>query len=193
MRESDAHRWTRPATILVATDLSDLEHLMPFALEQASDSNAQLILLHVLPATAAVTADAAGMPYYDSEKALLEIGRANDAGHGAISPAAGTFVVMRWRAQVTPHIRLQPASVSSTQIAMLLGTRSRSKIGKLLIGSVAENKGCARLTSRSSPWVPRLISRWLRMRNSSSFTPPLCERPLARAQRLPARLRQPKG
>jgi hypothetical protein len=33
MRDSDTRRWTHPATILVATDLSDLDHLMPFAFE----------------------------------------------------------------------------------------------------------------------------------------------------------------
>ena len=70
MRDSDTHRWTHPATILVATDLSDLDHLMPFAMEQARETGARLILLHVLPSTAAITADAAGMPYYDTVGAL---------------------------------------------------------------------------------------------------------------------------
>ena len=46
MRESDPLRWTHPATILVATDLSDLDHLMPFALEQAGETGARLIFLH---------------------------------------------------------------------------------------------------------------------------------------------------
>jgi hypothetical protein len=70
MRPSDPRRWTCPATILVATDLSDLDHLMPFALEQASETGARLLLLHVLSSSAAITADAAGMPYYDTEAAL---------------------------------------------------------------------------------------------------------------------------
>jgi hypothetical protein len=37
MRDSNAHRWTHPETILVATDLSDVDRLMPFALEEAVD------------------------------------------------------------------------------------------------------------------------------------------------------------
>ena len=70
MRDSDIGRWTHPATILVATDLSDLDHLMPFALEEAGETGARLILLHVLSSSATITADAAGMPYYDTAGAL---------------------------------------------------------------------------------------------------------------------------
>ena len=40
MRDSDMGRWTHPATILVATDLSNLDHLIPFALEQAAETGA---------------------------------------------------------------------------------------------------------------------------------------------------------
>jgi len=45
---ADASRALEPSVILVATDLSDLERLMPFALGQATEAGARLILLHVL-------------------------------------------------------------------------------------------------------------------------------------------------
>ena len=53
-------RWTHPSVILVATDLSDLERLMPFALEQAGETGRALILLHVLAAGAGMAMDAVG-------------------------------------------------------------------------------------------------------------------------------------
>jgi hypothetical protein len=40
--------WPRPAVILVATDLTELDRLVPFAFEQAAETGAQLILLHVI-------------------------------------------------------------------------------------------------------------------------------------------------
>jgi len=49
MADSPRNRWTDPSVILVATDLNDLSRLMPFAIEQAKESKARLILLHVLP------------------------------------------------------------------------------------------------------------------------------------------------
>ena len=46
MRDCNGRRWTHPETILVATDLSDLDHLMPVAIEEAGDTGARIILLH---------------------------------------------------------------------------------------------------------------------------------------------------
>ena len=136
MRDSDVGRWTHPATILLATDLSDLDHLMPFALEQALDTGARLILLHVLPASAAITADAAGMPYYDTAGALQIAEqsmrpwceRASRRGIQCDALVREGHAIQ----QITAAIRQFHAD------RVLLGTRSRSKIGKLLIGSVAE-------------------------------------------------------
>jgi nucleotide-binding universal stress UspA family protein len=136
MRDSDIGRWTHPATILVATDLSDLDHLMPFALDEAGETGARLILLHVLSSSATITADAAGMPYYDTSGAL----------------AIADQMLEPWcEASIRRGIRCDPLvreGHPTQQIAaavrqfhpdrVLLGTRSRSKIGKLLIGSVAE-------------------------------------------------------
>ena len=62
MPDSGTERWTHPSVILVATDLSDLDRLMPFAMHQALQTGARLILLHVIAATEALAADLAGMP-----------------------------------------------------------------------------------------------------------------------------------
>jgi len=136
MRDFEASRWAHPATILVATNLSDLDHLMPVAIEQARKTGARLILLHVLSSTEPITADAVGIPYYDTEGALeiseqmLRPWCEHAARHGIRCDA----LVREGKAiyQIAAAVRQFQAD------CVLVGTRSRSKIGKLLIGSVAE-------------------------------------------------------
>jgi nucleotide-binding universal stress UspA family protein len=136
MRDTETRHWTHPATILVATDLSDLSHLMPFAFEQAKENGARLILLHVVVPSAAVSADATGMPYYDTANAV----------------GIAEQMLRPWqesaRREGIPCDTLVREGNATHQIAaavrqfqadcVLLGTRSRSKLGKLLVGSVAE-------------------------------------------------------
>src|SRR5215467_15565921 len=70
MPDPVSRSWMRPAVILVATDLSDTERLMPFALQQAEGIGAHLLLLHVLAAGESMAVDAVGMPYYDPAGAI---------------------------------------------------------------------------------------------------------------------------
>jgi nucleotide-binding universal stress UspA family protein len=129
-------RWTRPTSILVATDLSDTERLMPFALQQAESTGARLVLLHVVATSESMAVDAVGMPYYDPA--------------GAMESAA--HVLQDWcaiarvrRVSCDALIREGNAAQQVLSVArqinadrLLLGTRSRSKMSKLLLGSVAE-------------------------------------------------------
>jgi nucleotide-binding universal stress UspA family protein len=130
-------RLVHPRAILVATNLSDLHRLMPFAFEMASDNGARLILLHVLTANAEFTADIIGMPYYDRE--------------GAVSTATNMLEPWCERArklglQCTAIVREgQPAARDIIAAVrrfhpdrLILGTRSLGKLGRLLLGSVAE-------------------------------------------------------
>jgi nucleotide-binding universal stress UspA family protein len=134
--ETGGDRWTHPAAILVATDLSDLGRLMPFAFAQARETGARLILLHVLASSAVMPVDAVGMPYYDPAGALefaaktLEPWCAEARLHGIACEA----LVREGHAahQIAAAVRQLQAD------RILLGTRSRSKMGKLLLGSVAE-------------------------------------------------------
>ncbi len=129
-------RWAHPAVLLVATDLSDLDRLMPFALKQAGESGARLILLHVLAAGAAVAMDAVGMPYYDPSGALEFAAR-------ELEPWCE--IARRQELVCNAVVREGTAAHEIREVArqfhadrVLLGTRSRSKLGKLLLGSVAE-------------------------------------------------------
>ena len=136
MRDSDIRRWTHPETILVATDLSDLDHLIPFAIEEAGNTGACIILLHVLSTTSAFTADAAGMPYYDTAGAL-EI--AEQMMHPWCEVAARLGIRCHSLAREGhPTQQIAAAARQFHADRVLLGTRSRGKLGRLLIGSVAE-------------------------------------------------------
>lgn len=129
-------RWVRPGVILVATDLTDLDRLMPFALEQAAETGARLILLHVLASGAAMSMDVVGMPYYDPAGALRFASRAMETW---CETARRRDIVCD--ALVREGHPAQQIAASLRQFGadrILLGTRSRSKLGKLLLGSVAE-------------------------------------------------------
>ncbi len=136
MRDSETRRWTHPVTILVATDLSDLDHLMPFALEQARESSARLILLHVLSTATAINSDAAGMPYYDVAGAL-EISEQTLRPWCELAARRGVRCDALVREGKTIH-QIAAAIRQFQADRVLVGTRSRSKLGKMLIGSVAE-------------------------------------------------------
>ena len=136
MTDSGVSRWMHPAVILVATDLSDLERLMPFALDQAHQTGARLILLHAIATAAAMSVDAVGMPYYDPSAAL-------EFAEKELTPwceAARRCNVVCDGLVREGHATQQIAAAARQFQAdrILLGTRSRSRLGKMLLGSVAE-------------------------------------------------------
>ena len=136
MTDSGANRWTHPAVILVATDLNDLNRLMPIALEQAARTGARLILLHAIATAAAMSVDAVGMPYYDPSAALESAEKVLrpwcEAAFGQDIACDG---LVR-EGHATHQIAAAARQFNADRI--LLGTRSRGRLGKMLLGSVAE-------------------------------------------------------
>jgi nucleotide-binding universal stress UspA family protein len=130
-------RWIHPAVLLVATGLNDLDRLMPFALEQAAQSEARLILLHVLPPSAPIlSTDAAGMPYYDPNGAM-EFAAKTLEPWCQLAHRRGILCEGLVREGDAAQ-RIDEAVRQFQADRVVLGTRSRSRLGKLLIGSVAE-------------------------------------------------------
>ena len=137
-----------------------------------------------------MSTDAAGMPYYDPAGAL-------EFAAKALEPWCAWRKRRHWPAM--PGARRQAAHVRSRRARqfhadrVLLGTRSRSKLGKLLLGSVAEQV----LRSVNLPVITVGPEAHLPVEatapNASCCMPPHSERPLARAQRLPARSRPAKA
>jgi nucleotide-binding universal stress UspA family protein len=138
MAETVNDRLIHPAAILVATNLSDLHRLMPFAIQMAGETGARVQLLHIVPVSAEFGADANGIPYFDRQ--------------GAFSCASNMLDPWCERArklgvQCTGVIR-EGSSVTREVIAavrqfrpdrLVLGTRSLSRLGRLFLGSVAEH------------------------------------------------------
>ncbi len=157
MTDFGVSRWTHPAVILVATDLSDLDRLMPFALHRRPKAGARLILLHAIASSAAMSVDAVGMPYYDPSAALA-------FAEKELKPwcEAARRHNIACDALVREGHAMQQIATAARQFQadrILLGTRSRGRLGRCCSVPL-QNKCCARSTSRSLPWDPRLISRW---------------------------------
>jgi len=129
------HRWIHPGVVLVATNLGDLDRLMPFARKIAGKSGTRLILLHVLPASASITVDAAGMPYYDQAGAMEIAGRALETWCKLARSRGINCEALVREGQAAREI-VSAARQFGADL-LLLGTRSRGRLGQLLLGSVA--------------------------------------------------------
>ncbi|SRR6266568_2051637 len=136
MPEMSLNRWARPSVILVATDLSDLDRLMPAALQECRESGARLILLHVLASGIGMSADAIGMPYYDPAEAVDFAAKALEPWQARASGQNIHCNVLVREGNAAHQIATVVRQFNVDRI--LLGTRSRSKVSKLLLGSVAE-------------------------------------------------------
>jgi nucleotide-binding universal stress UspA family protein len=128
--------WIKPSTILFATESPTNERAFAFALASAKESNAKLIILHVYDTLAVTASEFSGVRYYDyaaaarSEESLLSplAQRATDAG------VANEIVVRPGLAapQILSYANDHPVD------RIIMATRSPSRLGKLFVGSVAE-------------------------------------------------------
>jgi nucleotide-binding universal stress UspA family protein len=135
MEATESTRLIHPKAILVATNLSDLQRLMPFALQMAAQTGARLQLLHVLPLAAEFTADPTGMPYYDPQAASSEASNMLEpwCEHANKLGIQCAEIVRDGQ----PVVREILAAVNAYHPdRLILGTRSR--LGRLFLGSVAE-------------------------------------------------------
>jgi nucleotide-binding universal stress UspA family protein len=136
MPETVGCSWSHPSVVVVATDLSDLDRLIPFALQEGVTTGARLILLHVISTGDAIAADPSGMPYYDPAGAV-------DIATKTLEPYCE---IARKRNMICDQVVREGHPAQQVLAAarqfhadrIILGTRSRGKMSKLLIGSVAE-------------------------------------------------------
>ena len=128
--------WIRPTTILFASEIPANEKAFEFALAQAVEFNAQLILFHAYDTLVVAASEPAGIRYYDSAAAAR-------AEKLHLEPLAA-----RARAQgVVCEVLVRPGLPADEILAytqerkidrIVMGTHSPGPIGKLLVGSVAE-------------------------------------------------------
>jgi nucleotide-binding universal stress UspA family protein len=128
--------WSKPSTILFASEIPANEKAFSYALAQAKEFGSDLILFHAYDTLVVAASETSGIRYYDyaaaaqSEKKHLEplAQRVRDAG-------LGCDVVVR------PGLPADEILAYTRERAIdriVMGTHSPGAIGKLLVGSVAE-------------------------------------------------------
>ncbi len=128
--------WSKPSTILFATEIPANEKSFNFALAQAKEFGAELILFHAYDTLVVAASETSGIRYYDyAAAARAEIHhleplakRVRDAG-------------VKCEAIVRPGLAADQilAFMRDREVdRIVMGTHSPGPIGKLLVGSVAE-------------------------------------------------------
>jgi nucleotide-binding universal stress UspA family protein len=136
MNTTDLPSMSRPKSILVATDLNDLDFLLPVALDQARMTGAMIWLLHVIPPEAYASIEAGAYPFVGKEKEY----RAAEAALAKVAldlrdkNIACAYEVRR----LYPVDEIKGCIREHGIDRLIVGTSSRGKLGKVLVGSVAE-------------------------------------------------------
>ena len=128
--------WSKPSTILFACEIPANEKAFAFALAQAREFEANLILFHAYDTLVVAASETSGVRYYDyaaaarGEKQHLEplAQRAREAG-------VACQVVVR---PGLPADEILAFTQERQVDRIVMGTHSPGPIGKLLVGSVAE-------------------------------------------------------
>jgi nucleotide-binding universal stress UspA family protein len=128
--------WSKPSTILFASEIPANEKAFAFALAQAVEFGAELILFHAYDTLVVAASETSSIRYYDSAAAAqIEVQH--------LEPLARRVR----EAGVDCEIVVRPGLVADQLLTLLhereidrivMGTHSPGPIGKLLVGSVAE-------------------------------------------------------
>jgi len=128
--------WSKPSTILFATEVPANERAFNFALAEARESAADLILFHAYDTLVVAASETSGIRYYDyAAAARAEIKHLEPLAERAREAGILCEVVVRpglAADQILDYLRQRPID------RIVMGTHSPGPIGKLLVGSVAE-------------------------------------------------------
>lgn len=126
-----------PEKILVATDLDDLEYLMPHATAQARACGAALTLVHAIPPGEAMPLDASAIPYLDvsalRSEALEILEKAAQPLRDGGIPCDVTVTEGHPSDRITALARELQAG------RILAGTHGRRNLKRFFLGSVAHD------------------------------------------------------
>jgi nucleotide-binding universal stress UspA family protein len=128
--------WSKPSTILFASEIPANEKAFAFALAQASEFGADLIIFHAYDTLVVAASETSGIRYYDYAAAAR-------AEMKHLEPLAerGRAAGLRCEVIVRPGLAADQvlAYTHEREIdRIVMGTHSPGPIGKLLVGSVAE-------------------------------------------------------
>ena len=128
--------WSKPSTILFASEVPANERAFAYALAQASEFGADLILFHAYDTFVVAASESSGIRYYDyAAAARTEMRSLEPLAERARSAGLRCEVVVRpglAADQILAYTREREID------RIVMGTHSPGPIGKLLVGSVAE-------------------------------------------------------
>jgi nucleotide-binding universal stress UspA family protein len=125
-----------PDTILLATDIGDADYLIPYAIVQARATNAELILAHVIAPVESLPLSPIAIP---SGETLATEQEAKRMLEGMAAKVRGSGVACEIMVREGSPQHVVPEMVKSGHAdRLILGTRGRGRLAKLLLGSVAE-------------------------------------------------------
>jgi nucleotide-binding universal stress UspA family protein len=128
--------WSKPSAILFASEIPANEKAFSFALAQAAEFGAELILLHTYDTLVVAASEASGIRYYDyAAVAHAETKHLEPLAERVREAGVRCEVVVRpglAADQVLTFLREREID------RIVMGTHSPGPIGKLLVGSVAE-------------------------------------------------------
>ena len=128
--------WTRPGTILFASEVPANEKAFAFALAQAHETGAELVLFHAYDTLMASSTAASGIVYFDYEAAASnEIKALQPLAERAREAGVPTQIIAR---PGLPADRILEYAHEHKVDRIVMATHSPGPIGKLLVGSVAE-------------------------------------------------------
>ena len=128
--------WSKPSTILFASEIPANEKALSFALAQAREFAADLILFHAYDTLVVAASETSGIRYYDyAAAARAEIHHLEPLAQHAREAGVRCEIVVRpglAADQILSFLREREID------RIVMGTHSPGPIGKLLVGSVAE-------------------------------------------------------
>lgn len=124
-----------PEKILVATDLTDLDYLIPHAVAQGRACGAALTLLHVIPPGEALSLNARAIPYEDSAAMAAEAAKRLEAAADGIRNGGTPCDALVVRGFPREQIPQAARDIGAGRI--VAGTHGRRRLRRFLLGSVA--------------------------------------------------------
>jgi nucleotide-binding universal stress UspA family protein len=128
--------WSKPSTILFASEIPANEKALSFALAQAKEFGANLILFHAYDTMVVAASETSGVRYFDyAAAARAEIQHLEPLARKVRESGVSCEVLVRPGLPADQVLAL----LRERQIdRIVMGTHSPGPIGKLLVGSVAE-------------------------------------------------------
>jgi nucleotide-binding universal stress UspA family protein len=128
--------WSKPSTILFASEIPANEKALSFAVAQAREFSAALILFHAYDTLVVAASETSGIRYYDyAAAARAEIHHLEPLAQRVREAGVRCEIVVRpglAADQILSFLREREID------RIVMGTHSPGPIGKLLVGSVAE-------------------------------------------------------